>query len=260
MLKKLTRLRLMAVSVVASGLVLQACDDPPETVVATEAPAKQPAPDPLQSITPEPALTRQAMLAAVAEAASDYAAGAAPTGTDPLVRRTFDISLPFGCSGGEALPAEDTGDGLARWSWSEDRKTLRLSLNPADWTGSDLISDSADPAPWEAVEGVWISRPWMMSEGCPLSRTGSPVGGPASSSPETVGLAAVFEEGGSRLGRRNGRAYTHIVRPEDDQAVVAPLQGYRLRLQGRVTAFPDGRAIHCRANGVRQRPVCVAAV
>lgn len=258
--KKLKRLRLMAVSVMASGLALQACDDAAKPVAPTKSPAVLPAPDPLKGVTPEPALNRQAMLEAVAEAASDYAGGAANPGTDPLVRRTFDISLPFGCSGAEAPPAADTGDGLARWSWSEDRKAVRLSLNPADWTGSDLITGSEGLVPWEAVEGVWISRPWMTGEGCPLSRPGSQAGGPASSSPETVGLAAVFEEGGSRLGRRNGRAYTHIVRPEDDQAVVAPLQGYRLRLQGRVTAFPDGRAIHCRANGVRQRPVCVAAV
>ena len=36
--------------------------------------------------------------------------------------------------------------------------------------------------------------------------------------------------------------------------------GYRLMVEGRFTAFPDGRAIRCRASSVDQRPICIAAV
>ena len=75
-----------------------------------------------------------------------------------------------------------------------------------------------------------------------------------------MGLASVFEADGSRLGRRNGRAYEHTVRGVDDQPAVAPVQGYRLVLEGRLAAFPEGRSIRCRGSGPDQRPVCIAAV
>lgn len=256
MLKPAPPLSLTVVAAAATGLFLQSCQReaapaPPET------PAEAPAPAPLQ-VTPEPPLDRAALLAAVSQAASAYAAGESASGSDPLVRRTFDVSLPFGCQGAEEPSAED-GDGTARWSWGPDRKTIRLGLTPGDWTRSALLA-GADPVPWEAVEGFWISKPWMMADGCPAVRPDPLAGGPAAASPQTVGLAAVFEEGGSRLGRRNGRAYAYTVRGDGDAAPAAPTSGYRLRLQGRITAFPDGRAVRCRAASPRQRPVCVAAV
>lgn len=260
MLKPFTPLRLKVVAVVASALVLQSCEDDPAPAAPTEAPAEPLAPASLQVVTPEPALNRETLLAAVAKAASDHAAGAPRTGADPLVRRNFDISLPFGCLGAEALPIGDIGDGLPRWSWSADRQSIRLSLIPADWTEADLITGSAGPIPWEAVEGLWVSRPWTTADGCPPAPINPPTIGPMAAAPETVGLAAVFEEGGSRLGRRNGRAYAFTVRPEGDASAVAPREGYRVRLQGKITAFPDGRAIRCSAADPRQRPVCVAAV
>ena len=36
-------------------------------------------------------------------------------------------------------------------------------------------------------------------------------------------------------------------------------KGYRLVLEGRFAAFPDGRSIHCRAETPDQRPLCIAA-
>jgi hypothetical protein len=78
-----------------------------------------------------------------------------------------------------------------------------------------------------------------------------------------VGLAAVHEQDSSRLGRRNGRAYSFVVRGEGDQPAVAPAGGYRLVLEGRLTAFADGRAIHCRTAGrcwpARRRPRSASA-
>jgi hypothetical protein len=260
MLNLASRLRMTVVAAAASGLLLQSCDREAAPAAEMEAPVEPLVSAPLQPVTPEPALDREALLAAVAKAASDYAAGAPWSGSDPLVRRTFDISIAFGCRGAEAPPADDVEDGLARWSWGADLKTVRLSLIPADWSQSDLLMGSAGSVPWEAVEGLWVARPWMTTDGCPVAPTGPLASGPVSASPETVGLAAVFEQGGSRLGQRNGRAYAHTVRHEGDAAAVALREGYRLRLQGRITAFPDGRAIHCRSTNRRQRPVCVAAV
>jgi hypothetical protein len=49
------------------------------------------------------------------------------------------------------------------------------------------------------------------------------------------------------------------VRGEGDQPPAAPVQGYRLVLEGRMAAFADGRAIRCRSDMRDQRPVCIGA-
>lgn len=228
-----------------------------------EAPAPAPAEAPVVEDVPaapvlNASLDRRALLTAVGRAASDYAAGAAAA-PETLVGRPFDVSLAFGCEGAEAAPVEDAGDGLARWFRDGDPATVRLSLTPGDWTRSALIA-GADQDTWDAVEGFWISRPWMSAEGCPAGAADPLASGPGAPSPQTVGLAAVFEKDGSRLGRRNGRAYAHVVRSAGDRPPTPPEAGYRVRMQGRIAAFPDGRAIHCRAARPDQRPVCVAAV
>ncbi|MFX8790046.1 hypothetical protein ABTM65_19670, partial [Acinetobacter baumannii] len=53
----------------------------------------------------------------------------------------------------------------------------------------------------------------------------------------SAGLAAVFETGGSRLGRRQGQAYVHVIRGEKGVAPTPAPGGYALRLEGRLTAF-----------------------
>ena len=242
----------------AAGLLLASCDREAEPAAPQPAPARpaaeSPAAPPLY-----PALDRAGLLlSAVGQAAADYAAGGAPVAA-PLVGRQFDIRLAFGCEGAETPPADGAGDGLARWSWGPDRETIRLSLTPGDWARSALIA-GAGGNQWEAVEGFWVDRPWMTADGCPSIRADPLASGPGTSAPPTVGLAAVFETGGSRLGRRNGRAYTHTIRQAGDAPLIALDAGYRVRLQGRVAAFPDGRAIRCRAANPDQRPVCVAAV
>ena len=256
MLKPVALSRLPVVVFSASVLALAACqkDEPP----ATAPPAVEPA-DPAPAPVVTAALGRGDILAAIALAANAYAAGTVPGGQDPLVGRTFSVQLAFGCSGPETPPAGTAGNGKARWSWDEARETIRLGLTPGDWTQSALISDATE-GQWEAVEGFWITRPWLAVDGCPGVRTDPLAGGPITPSPEAAGLAAVFETGSSRLGRRNGRAYNYTVRSAGDQPVTAPENGYRLRLEGRIAAFPGGRAVHCHAPGPDRRPVCVAAV
>ena len=242
----------------AAGLLLASCDREAEPAAPQPAPARPAAENPAAPPL-NPALDRAGLLSAVARAASDYAAGAAPAASGPLVGRQFDIRLAFGCAGPQTAPADAAGDGLARWSWGPDRETIRLSLTPGDWARSALIA-GAGGNQWEAVEGFWVDRPWMTADGCPSIRADPLASGPGTSAPPTVGLAAVFETGGSRLGRRNGRAYTHTIRQAGDAPLIGLDAGYRVRLQGRVAAFPDGRAIRCRAANPDQRPVCVAAV
>jgi hypothetical protein len=69
----------------------------------------------------------------------------------------------------------------------------------------------------------------------------------------------VFEKGGSRIGRRNSRAYQFTVRTDGDAPLAPPQGGYRLLLEGRIDAFPSGRAVECRASSADERPVCVLA-
>lgn len=257
MLALFNPVRAPSVVAAAAGFLLLSC----------QREAEPPAPAPVQAAAVEeapqapvlsPALDRRAILTAIARAASDYAAGTAPA-SDTLAGRSFDISLAFGCGAAETASVEGADDGLARWSREGDPETIRLSLTPGDWTRSALIAGTG-PGPWEAVEGFWISRPWMSAEGCPAVRADPLASGPVAPSPQTAGLAAVFEKDGSRLGRRNGRAYAHTVRAAGDTPPTTPAGGYRVRMQGRIAAFPDGRAIRCRAVSPDQRPVCVAAV
>lgn len=258
MLMPLPPVRLPVALAAAVGLATAACQRDAQPPARPAEPATPVAAEP-EPVLRDPGLDRRGLLEAVARAAADYAAGAAVADKDPLAGRQFDVRLAFGCEGAEAPPADGAGDGLARWSWGADRESVRLSLTPGDWSRSALIAGAGQDR-WEAVEGFWVARPWMTADGCPSLRSDPLASGPAAPSPQTVGLAAVFETGGSRLGRRNGRAYAHAIRQAGDAPLIALDAGYRLRLQGRIVAFPDGRAIHCRAAHSDQRPVCVAAV
>ncbi|WP_420470132.1 hypothetical protein [Brevundimonas sp. FT23042] len=247
---------LIPVALAAITPLLANCDrDKPAPVEpAPEAVAPTPAPTPLQPTAP---LSRADLLAAVSRAASAYAAGQAGEGADPLVGRNFAIRTPFGCTG----PASATGveDGLAAWSWGPDQKTIQLSLTPGGWLNTALIAGAGD-GDWESVEGVWLPRPWLTTDACPSIRTDALQSGAPAPSPQTVGLAAISETTDSRAGRRNGRAYTFTIRGEDDRPPAAPAGGYRTLLEGRIAAFPGGRAVRCRASSPDQRPVCIVAI
>lgn len=255
MLEPTAPVRLSVVALAASGVFLTACQrqetpapaNPPSVV---EAPAAAPA------MTP-PVMDRAQLLQAVDTAASDYAAGRAPD-APTLAGRRFAIRQAFGCGGASPpLAKEEPGDGIGRWAWGDAHQTISVSLAPGDWMGSPLIAGG--PETWEVVEGFWLTRPWLRSGECPAVTADPLASGPGAPSPQTVGLAVVFEKDGSRLERRNGREYAFVIRGPDKQPLAAPAGGFRLVLEGRLIAFADGRAIRCRAAAPDQRPVCIAA-
>lgn len=249
-------LRPSAVALAASALLLSGCQ---RDEAATPSPPVAPAPAETAAAPapPAPTLDRAGLLQAMDAAASAHAAGRPPEVS--LAGRRFVVRQAFGCAGETPPPGETApGNGLAAWSWGPRRESLKLVMAPGDWTESPLLAGGADS--WEAAEGFWLARPWLRAEGCPGGAADAPAAGPVAPSPQSVGLAAVFEEDGSRLGRRNGRAYEFTVRGEGDQAPAAPVGGYRLVLEGRMAAFADGRAIRCRAASADQRPVCIGAV
>lgn len=250
-------LRPSAVALAAALLLISGCQrdegatPPPPAAPAPAEASAPPAP------APAPTLDRAGLLQAMDAAASAYAAGLEPG--ESLAGRRFVVRQAFGCAGESPPPAEGApGNGLAAWSWGPRRESLRLVMTPEDWTGSALLTGGDDD--WEVAEGVWMPRPWLRAEGCPGVVADPLASGPAAPTPQSVGLAAVFEADGSRLGRRNGRAYEFTVRGEGDQAPAAPVGGYRLVLEGRLAAFADDRAIRCRAASADHRPVCIGAV
>ncbi|MBN8553760.1 MAG: hypothetical protein J0L52_12795 [Caulobacterales bacterium] len=247
---------------VALGLFVSGCpraaDEPapPAQPIDSQPPATSSGPQ--LPAGPATALTRADVIEAARAAAAAYAAGAVPEGNDTLVGRSFSVALPVGCAGPAAgLPAE-AADGLARVAWNADRTVIRFSLTPGDWTTSALIAGANGS--WEEVEGIWLPRPWMTEEGCPAVRADPLQNGPQTGTAQSLGLAVVHDEEGSRLDRRNGRAYAHTLRGEGTAPAQWPQEGLRVRLEGRIVGFPDSRAFRCRAGGPDSQPVCVAAV
>lgn len=254
MLEPVSSLRPLIVA--GAALALAACqrEEPPS-------PAPSPAVEsPAPAEAAPPVLDRRGLLEAVSRAASDHAAGVRPIDQDPLVGRRFAVRLAFGCGAASSDPAATGRDGLAQWAPGGSDGELRISLTPEDWTESAPFVRPGE-ASWEAVEGFWIDRPWMEREGCPgiaIDPLAAPA--PETASPQTVGLAAVFDAGGSRLSRRNGRAYAFTVRAPAGDRATPPDGGWRVLLEGRIASFPDGRAVRCRSASPDQRPVCVVAI
>ncbi|PQZ78635.1 MULTISPECIES: hypothetical protein [unclassified Brevundimonas] len=278
----ITTTRLVApVAVLAALPLLVWCQRPPEP---TSAPAPAPAPSP--TVVLDSNLNRFAVLAALSEAGSALADG--QTREAALNGRTVSVRLPFGC-GGETSSAEGAAvAGLPRLVRNSDGG-LTLTVTPEDLKARIAAGGVAPAAEtsldqWDAIEGFWIARPWSGLDSCPAPAAvetappeaakvetdkAKPAKTPAPDAPpppvvhlpeRTAGLAAVVEADGSRLGRRQGQAYAHVIRGEKGTAPTPAPGGYALRLEGRLTTFADGKAVKCVQRDVESRPVCVAAL
>ncbi|HEY0648088.1 hypothetical protein [Phenylobacterium sp.] len=244
----------IAFVVVAAALfATRSAKEPPRPPPTVAAPPASPAPRPV----PETTWGRTELVASANALAAAYAAnGAGAAGTkDSLAGRKFTLRIPFGCEGPQVRP----GGSQAYYEFDSEKRTVRLMARPAIWTTLPVVHETVAPDRLEAVEGFWIPQPWTASERCPPPRE-TPV--PASPTPpaaETLGLARLFEPGASRIGRRAERAYEHVVKLDDGEPL--PLaQGYRLVIEGRLAAFPDGRVAHCWSESAAHRPVCLYAV
>lgn len=253
--RKLALIAPLIIAVVGGAILLFAVLRQPD---APEVAAPAPAPAPLATIAapPPPALTRTELVEAADLAAAAFATSAKPvTDKSPLLGRTFSLDIPFGCDG----PRTGADGGQVFAEYDIDRGVLRLVARPVDLTALPLVKSLDDAAKVEAVEGFWIPRPWTRTEACPPKRAYEIPATPTPPSAQTLALAQVFETGGSRISRRGARPY-EFVRKVDKADTSALTHTYRLRLEGRLVGFPDGRVSRCWSESPDHRPICLYAV
>jgi len=216
---------------------------------------------------PQPPLGREQLLVAAMRAASDFATGVDDRSKqDELANRKFEFRMRFGCGGPEPAKSEEP------FGWSLDKTSgaLKVRATPTLSTKNAPVKAIAGEA-FEAVEGVWVQRPWLLEATCP--RVDTPDKGPAAAdmtpkeapaTPEkpearspNVGIAQFFTAAGPRTMRRSGRAYEATKRLEAGQD---PKDGFDLVLSGRLAPLPDGRVIACTRSPAGERPVCIVSV
>lgn len=243
------------VAVLGSALLLQ--PRPAEPPAASAPPPPEPAPPPPPALpAPTPPLSRRDLIDAANLAAADYAA-AASTSEDskPLAERRFALRLPFGCDG----PQVSGGASQAHFEFDPAKRTIKLVARPGDWTTLPMIQGADQAGSIEKVEGFWLPRPWSYAESCPPKRDTAVPAAPTPVASPSLGLARLYEKDGSRLLRRDGRAYELVRKiPEDDAS--SQTMTYQLVLEGRVAEFSTGQPIRCWSETAEHRPICLIAV
>jgi hypothetical protein len=221
-------------------------------------PAVEPTP-PLVAAPPAPkpapleAASRADLIAAAAKAAAAYAAGV-PGGAVDLVGRRFSVRLAFGCAG----PVADPGPAQAYYQVDAAGAALRLVARPAIWTDLPLVRAAPAPAGVETVEGFWLPRPWLVGDQCPRRREVAPPATPTPVEAPSLGLAVLHGLETSRVERRGQRPYEHVLKLQSDGRAQGRM--FALVLEGRITGFGDGAAVHCWSESAEHRPVCLYAV
>jgi hypothetical protein len=228
------------------------------------------APQPVENAAPpvplpKPPMNRAALLQAVAQARSAAAAGSDDREAQKaLDGKEFELRIRFGCDG--AAPGDKTKASL---SWSFDSKSGVLRLRAAP----DLSEDAAVAKGLqgvEAVEGFWLSRPWLLNAACP-AKPAPPVtdaeGKPPSAAEAApsalaapalkVGIAQFFTATDPRTTRRDHRPYETV--DKRDPGSTIGTQGFDLVLSGRLRVRPEGRVIRCVSSGPDAPPACVVS-
>jgi hypothetical protein len=264
----------------AATALVGACQ--PEPAEDTDA-AQEPAVNRPVVPRPQPPLDRSALLSAVAEAASATAAGVEmPESVRALAGRQFEARIRFGCHG----PTTELSERWLGWSFDPEARRIRVRAMPTISSDEPLARRINDDE-FEAVEGFWIPRPWLLQPACPataaLRQAPDPgeqaaggegrtkeqaerleagtaaqatdrVGEPLPRAPR-VGIAQFFTERDPRPRRRGVRPYeaSHTLR--EGEAISS--QGYNLVLSGRLRPVAGRGVIHCFARDPDSPPECV---
>jgi hypothetical protein len=258
--------------VFAAVALLAACQQPQPSANVAE-PVEQPAPSlPVPRLE---VLDRTGILSAVAHAASAQAAGADDSAAQrTLDGRQFEFRIRFGCRG----PSNELRDQWLGWSFDAEERTLRMRAMPTLSTEDALVRELSG-GEFEAVEGFWIPRPWLLQPTCPAASAarGAPPETAATDAPQKtavsnqvgeqekvaeplpkwprIGIAQFFSETDPRTGRRSTRPYEALKTLEPGQPIES--QGYDLVLSGRLKALPDRRVVACLTKDWQSPPECV---
>ena len=230
---------------------------------------------------PQPPLDRAGLFAAVAQAASAAASGM----TDGESQRTldgrqFELRIRFGCKG----PSADLGEAWLGWVRDSESGTLRVRAKPTLGADDPLVRELGGDD-FEAVEGFWIPRPWLLEPACPVmaavlppgqTKGGETASGGQKAGPKApnarseeekaadpvpnwprIGIAHFFTETEPRTARRSMRPYEAVKTIDPKQPLGS--QGFNLVLSGRLQALPDGRVIACVAKSPDNAPECVVS-
>ncbi len=242
-------------SLAAVALLVAGCEDrrpPVDNNAEAGNNVAEPATLPLP--VPEQPLDRERLLLAVAQARSAFAAGADDSAAQAeLDGDRFELRIRFGCG---APPADAQGDPAVRHD--PEGRTVELSASPNIDLGDPAVAAMTSEGV-EAVEGIWLSRPWLLRPACPPAGATPPQaaeGERQAQLPRHVGIAQFFTPDDSRIGRRGSRSYRHVLRLAEGQDP-ARAQGYDLVLSGRLRAGPAGRVIRCTAANPAAMPACL---
>lgn len=228
-------------------------------------------------VRPSPPLDRAGLLEAVAQAASAASAGAAlPAELRSLDGRQFEVRIRFGCRG----PTTGEPTNWLSWSYDPEKRTIRVRARPTISIEEPVVATIGGEG-FEAAEGFWIPRPWLLQPVCPATaavraapdeqaaRTDSDEPEPKDDSeplktaPEPlpirqrVGIAQFFSDTDSRTGRRDSRPYQAVHTLKEGQALGS--QGFNLVLSGRLRAIPGRGVIACSAGDYDRPPDCIVS-
>jgi len=213
---------------------------------------------------PAAPLDREQLLLAVQHAASDFASGIDDQARQKQIADSkFEFRIRFGCNG----PQTDDAKAAAGWSMNAKTLALRVHAKPT-LSKSDAAVAAVANNDFEAVEGFWIDRPWLLQAICPRgtqvdtvsaesSRSASEGAPPPPGPPKIVGIAQFFTAADPRTMRRDGRNYEATKKLDEGDE---PADGFDLVLSGRIKALPNGRVIACTPTASDQRPACILSV
>jgi hypothetical protein len=240
-------------AMICSSLALASCRvEAPAANEAAPQPANVAAAEPARPAiaAPEPRLDREALLIAALRARS-----AAASGTDDVARQAeldgkrFTFRIRLGCS---FSPDKSPGGAAARYDAGERR--VELEATPDVSLDQPAVAAIAGEAA-EAVEGFWISQPWLLEPSC----AGSDAAQPLPSEPAAVALAQFYTAADARTERREGRSYQARQSLAADAEAPAP-GSWDLVLRGRLRKAEGGRVILCRSVEPQALPTCIISV
>jgi hypothetical protein len=263
----------------AACAALAACRGPDTNTQAPAQPPKDNGMMPSLPLPPQP-LSRVKLLEAVAVARSAAAAGRDDSAAQrKLENSRFELRIRFGCAGPAAVPTER----LLGWTYDPASRTLRVRAQPTI-TKRDALALSVGADAFEAVEGFWIPRPWLLDPVCPAPASKEGAAEPSAkgepqpdATPSTsdraspsekeqvptvvdtarVGIAQFFSATESRTRRRAQRPYEVVQRLESDPVDGEPQ--FDLVLAGRLTMLPSGKVISCVVESRDRAPDCLIA-